>query len=86
MRCLILRFFGVFDDLAQRDQVWTLEDILPASMKEVETFCEGLESTEDDRKLLSAGGTYGLEDVTIWNCTWGKWISRNSGDGEVQEA
>lgn len=79
-----IALFGVFDDETERDQDWTLEAILPRSIEEVEIFCEGEEFTEDDKELLTANNTHALKDITIFNCTRTKWISRTHGEGSAE--
>lgn len=80
-----IALFGVFDNPVQRDREWTLADILPSKVQEVEIFCEGVDFTEDDRELLTSPGTARLQDITIFNCTRDKWISKKRGEGSVQE-
>ncbi|KXS96509.1 hypothetical protein AC578_6299 [Pseudocercospora eumusae] len=76
----------VFDDPAERGKEWRLAEILPNSVEEVEIFCEGADFTEDDKALLEAPGTARLQDITIFNCTRSKWISKARGEGSMHKA
>lgn len=75
-----IALFGIFDDVEERDHDWTLAELLPSSLEELDIFCEGLDFTESDMALLGASGTSGLRDITTWNCTRERWISRAHGE------
>lgn len=77
--------FGLFNDPHLRDRDWTLDEILPTSLEELEIGCEGAEFEADDIALLYAPGTQSLRDVTIWDRGHEKWISRDHGVGIVPD-
>ncbi|KAI5369667.1 hypothetical protein Slin15195_G005420 [Septoria linicola] len=74
--------FGIFDDPEECDHHWTLAEVLPGQLEELETFCESQDFNEDDEALLNAPGTSRLRDIVIWNCARNKWIFRNHGEGQ----
>ena len=75
--------FGVFDNPQERrGQTLTLAQLIPTSLEELEVVCEGVDFSEDDKAVLNAPDTSRLRDLTIWNCTRDKWISRARGEGQ----
>ncbi|CZT16701.1 uncharacterized protein RCC_02536 [Ramularia collo-cygni] len=69
--------FGVFEDVEERDHDWTLPELLPSSLEELDVLCEGKEFTDHDLSLLDSVGMDSLRSVTIRNCFRNQWISRD---------
>lgn len=75
-----IAMLGAFDNVQQRDHDWTLPEVLPGSLEELEIFCEEIDFKYSDVALLSAPGMHRLQDLTIWNCTRDRCISRVHGE------
>lgn len=72
LRKLSLPFFvmfGVFDDEGRRGIDWTLAEILPGSLEDLQIVCNGVDFTEGDEALLCAAGSEKLRRMKLWNCT-----------------
>ncbi|SMR54722.1 unnamed protein product [Zymoseptoria tritici ST99CH_1A5] len=68
--------FGWFDDVNERDHDWTLAEILPSSLEELDIFCADVSFKKEEMALLGAAGTENLLRMTIWNCLRTKRYSR----------